>query len=192
MTHPQGLPSWNAQGFLPPIAPGESGNSALRSPYLVELSEFIDQFAFSPDRIRLLEGFLKYRAELHGLQILSGFQWLNGSFLEDIETLENRSPRDIDAITFFHMPPGLDEDTLVKSKPFLFDSVLCQHKFKVDAYISVLGNPMEKEDVQLISYWYSMWSHRRSGFWKGFAQIDLAPDQDVACSQILADRKKHS
>ena len=27
-------------------------------------------------------------------------------------------------------------------------------------------------------HWYSVWSHRRSQLWKGYLEIDLAPDKD--------------
>ena len=44
-------------------------------------------FAASPDRIRILRGLLAYRAPLRQRGISSGFQWLDGSFLEHKEGL---------------------------------------------------------------------------------------------------------
>jgi hypothetical protein len=60
----------------------------------------------------------------------------------------------------------------------------------VDAYPFVLGEPTENRHVKQISYWYSMWSHRRDGTWKGFLQIDLAPNADAEAKQFLASVKK--
>ena len=44
---------------------------------------------------------------------------------------------------------------------------------------------METSSVRWISYWYSMWSHRRDGLWKGFVQVDLDSAQDPAALQLL-------
>jgi hypothetical protein len=44
---------------------------------------------------------------------------------------------------------------------------------------------MEASSVRWISYWYSMWSHRRDGLWKGFVQVDLDSAQDPAAFQLL-------
>ena len=79
------IPNWNAHGVLPPIAPGVAGNSANRSPYRVELTEFVSRFSDSDKRIAILNGFLRFRGELHKLGLVSGFQWIDGSFLENIE-----------------------------------------------------------------------------------------------------------
>ena len=49
----------------------------------------------------------------------------------------------------------------------------------------ILGEPMEASSVRWISYWYSMWSHRRDGLWKGFVQVDLDSAQDPAALQLL-------
>jgi hypothetical protein len=39
-----------------------------------------------------------------------------------------------------------------------------------------------------VAYWYSMWSHRRDGMWKGFVQIDLSPSEDTPALAILASK----
>ena len=35
--------------------------------------------------------------------------------------------------------------------------------YQIDGYIFPLGEPMERRHIRLISYWYSVWSHRRNG-----------------------------
>jgi len=45
---------------------------------------------------------------------------------------------------------------------------------------------MEETDVTLISYWYSMWSHRRNNLWKGFVQVDISEDQDNIAMALIA------
>ena len=51
--------------------------------------------------------------------------------------------------------------------------------------IEVLGQPVDALQVQSIAYWYSMWSHRRDGLWKGFVQVDLDSAQDADARAVL-------
>ncbi|WP_407681941.1 hypothetical protein [Pseudomonas hamedanensis] len=44
--------------------------------------------------------------------------------------------------------------------------------------------------VAMTTYWYSMWSHRRTGQWKGFLRVDLSPVQDEAAKTLLATRRQ--
>lgn len=182
------VPAWNHAGVLPPIRPDVPGNSRDRSPYLVELSAFVDQFATSPERTVILEGLLRFRAALHQAGIVSGFQWLDGSFLEQVEILEGRAPRDMDVVTFFHVPVGQDESSLVQQHGALFDPRQTKASFSMDAYPVVLGKPMDEWQVRYVSYWYSMWSHRRDDLWKGFVQVKLDPAQDADARAALSLR----
>lgn len=184
---PATIPDWNNAGVLPPIRPTMSGNSTNRSPYTVDLVTLVDHFnsMLSPDRVAILDGFLKFRTSLHQAGIVNGFQWLDGSFLEHVEMLEFRPPRDMDVVTFFHLPDGHDQRSLSLGNPLLFDQKGLKTSYMMDAYFFVLGNPTEAVQVKKISYWYSMWSHRRDGVWKGFVQVDLDPTQDIEASAIL-------
>ncbi|MDA3971433.1 MAG: hypothetical protein PF442_08775 [Desulfobulbaceae bacterium] len=185
MTTTGSLPAWSSAGVLPPVKPGMSGSSPERSPYQIDLISLVDRFATSPDRMQILEGFLKFREELHALGINSGFQWLDGSFLENIETLENRPPGDMDVVTFLYLPAGEDQRSMAQKSPRLFDQSYLKSTFAVDGYFSVLGQPLNAGQVKCISYWYSMWSHRRNGLWKGFVQVDLDASQDADARAIL-------
>ncbi|AAM71918.1 MAG TPA: hypothetical protein DEB17_02130 [Chlorobaculum sp.] len=172
------VPAWNNAGVLPPIRPNASGNSGDRSPYVVDLATVFDYFSTSPERKTILDGLLRFRADLHTAGITSGFQWLDGSFFEQIETLEKRPPKDMDVVTFFHLPQGWDQRSLVQHHGSLFDQKLVKKNYAMDAYFIVLGQPTNNWHVKNITYWYSMWSHRRDGLWKGFVQVDLDPAQD--------------
>ena len=55
----------------------------------------------------------------------------------------------------------------------------------VDGYFCELGGPVDAYQIRRIAYWYSMWSHRRDGLWKGFVQVDLDPSQDGLAQKIL-------
>jgi len=179
------IPAWSNAGVLPPIRPNAPGSSPDRSPYVVDLAVLFDRFATSPERIAILDGLLRFRADLHVAGITSGFQWLDGSFLEQVEALEGRPPRDMDVVTFFALPQGLDQLSLLQRHPKLFDQKHVKTTYKMDAYFIVLGQPTNEWQVRNIAYWYSLWSHRRDGLWKGFVQVDLDPSQDGDARAIL-------
>ncbi|MFH1113078.1 MAG: hypothetical protein V1792_04085 [Pseudomonadota bacterium] len=179
------IPDWNIAGVLPPIRPGEDGHGTDRSPYAVSLRRVVERFATSSQRIDILQGLLSYRSELHNAGISNGFQWLDGSFAEQTELLESRHPNDIDVVTFFCLPPGMDERTLAQNHADLFRPDQTKSRFRVDAYPCVLGQPTQSRHVKQIAYWYSMWSHRRNGVWKGFVQVDLALGEDGEAAKAL-------
>jgi hypothetical protein len=180
------IPAWTSAGVLPSIRPGKLGHDFDRSPYRVPLSEVVDKFSSSPERLSILKGLLDYREALHMCGLVSGFQWLDGSFMEDVETLELRAPKDIDVVTYFHLPIGETELTLDKKAGDLFMNEYVKRTYSVDAYSQVLGSSTDELQVRLISYWYSMWSHRRDGIWKGFIQVELNPQQDIDARRILS------
>lgn len=179
------IPAWTMAGILPPIRPGNPGHSPDRSPYAVPLFEVIEQFSSSPKRLAILQGLLDYRAELHKLGIVSGFQWLNGSFMQDVETQESRSPNDVDIVTYFYLPTGETQATLATKAGSIFSNAYVKTTYLVDAYPFILGEPTDARHIKQISYWYSMWSHRRDGVWKGFIQVNLDPLEDVEAKRIL-------
>ena len=84
------IPDWNAQGVLPPINPA-SPTSFDRSPYQISLTDLVLRYATSAARETILGGFLRFRAALHAAGLIQGFQWIDGSFLEHIELIEERS-----------------------------------------------------------------------------------------------------
>lgn len=180
------IPAWTMAGVLPPIRPGQPGHSADRSPYCVPLLEVVEQFSSSPDRIAILKGLLDYRTALHQLGLVSGFQWLDGSFMENVEIQELRSPKDIDVVTYFDLPSGETQATLFAKAGNLFSNRHVKATYLVDAYPDVLGELFSARHIRKISYWYSMWSHRRDGIWKGFIQVDLDPQEDVDARQVLS------
>ncbi|WP_404990779.1 DUF6932 family protein [Cupriavidus pauculus] len=123
------IPAWNAMLVLPPVNDLDPV-SPDRSPYEVSVHSVVMRFATSWQRCQILRGFLNFRAALHAAGITSGFQWLNGSFSENVEILEARNPRDVDVVSFFddpngdlaqNFPAGLADHDEVK-KQFLVDS----------------------------------------------------------------------
>jgi hypothetical protein len=181
------IPGWNSSAVLPPVRPGQPGHSPDRSPYLASITEVCQRFATTPERIIILRGLLDYRDELGRAGITTGFQWLDGSFMEHKEILLNEPPKDVDVVTYFTLPTGItDELAFITQNPDLFYPDRSKLRFHVDAYAMVIGNSLEVSDVGQISYWYSMWSHRRNGLWKGFVQVDISANEDETAKVLLA------
>lgn len=157
------------------------------SPYPVSAGELVQRFATSASRCVILDGLLRYRAELRALGFVQGFQWLDGSFMEDVEARENRAPKDIDLVTFMHPPEGKDKAAvkdMLTSRPDLFDQERCKHQFHCDTNIVNLSTAPEWLVTQS-RYWYGLYSHRRGdALWKGMLQLPLNSD-DIDAGPIL-------
>lgn len=171
------IPSWTPAGVLPPNNPAAPA-SPERSPYSVALTDLILRFNASPDRQAILTGLLDFRRALHEIGLVSGFQWLDGSFLEDVEATESRAPRDIDVVTFYALPEGQTQAGLLQQAASLFDPRSTKRTYHVDAYSVQLDGDSPEWLVRQSAYWYSVWSHRRDGLWKGYLEVDLNPASD--------------
>ena len=147
--------------------------------------ELCERFASSAKRRIILTGFLTFREQLFNLG-LNGFQWLDGSFLEDIEAQASRDPADIDVVTFVAHP--LDLSALVAlrtSNPGLFDRNHTKATYHVDHFLVPMGSA-PRSLIELTRYWYGLFSHRRDGVWKGMLKVNLSdPNDDAAGSRLL-------
>ena len=177
------IPDWTAAGILPPIDARDPVSNA-RSPYQATLSDVILRFGTSSERRKILRGWIDYRAELYAVGIESGFQWVDGSFLEDIEMLEKRPPRDIDCVTFYRLPEGQTDEATLEANPELFDLKKVKSNYQVDGFLTNLSLPADKL-ISLTCYWYGVWSHRRGGSWKGFIEVHLDPSENTVASKLL-------
>ena len=127
------IPEWDINKILPPTHPdtpaGFEHDLLYRAPYVASLEEFITRFVTTPERGNLMERFLAYRAALHQWDVTQGFQWINGSFVENLEQSSYpRPPRDIDVVTFYY---GNDNHALYRN---LMNPDLASQEFNVDAY----------------------------------------------------------
>jgi len=64
-----------------------------------------------------------------------------------------------------------------------FDAPLNKKRFKCDTYYIDLGlaSPYLVQDV---SYWFSLFSHRRDGLWKGMLRVPLQADDSAALAKL--------
>ena len=178
------IPGWTAQGVLPPID-AEAPTSSNRSPYRVSLVNFALHFGTTELRRTIVAGLLDFRGALHAIGLVDGFQWIDGSFLENIEAVEERDPHDIDLVTFFCSPDGENQESLLRASPRLFDRRATREDYQVDAYFVQLNTTVPEALVAQSTYWNSLWSHRRNGQWKGYLRVDLAPGDDQAARANL-------
>ena len=127
------IPQWDDNKVLPPIHPdtpeGQEHESLYRAPYVASLEQFVTRFATTPERIELANKFLDYRVALYQYGISEGFQWINGSFVENIEgrAPDHRQPKDIDVVTFFYKREDTREDY-----PALFSPSITKENFNAD------------------------------------------------------------
>lgn len=178
-------PNWSNQGFLPAIMPGAEGHSLNRSPYNISCVELVERFGNSFERLEILHGFFTYRKQLHDLGLVQGVQWLDGSFVEHIELLENRAPNDIDVVTFANLPEGASQISLADTNKHLFKQREIKQTYKVDAYYIFLEGKVNLNFIKQVTYWYSMWSHTRNEQWKGFLQLDLNNTEDTQAFELV-------
>ena len=190
------IPLLNQSGVLPPFLPDAGpAQLAAMAPYEATLVEIVHRFAFSPDRVAILQGLLNYRQQLRSLGIVDGFQWIDGSFVEDCEKHRSRPPRDIDLVTFAERPPvhrdiAAWKDFVTRNKS-LFDPSANKKNFLCDAYYEDLCLP-SKTVVSRSRYWFGLFSHQRTSYlWKGLLVLPLNAD-DVHAQALLGGQSHAS
>ncbi len=181
------IPDFDLNRVLPP----HLGNPTLQaelSPYAATTVELCHAFATSPDRIKILQGYIRLRQVFQTSGLVEGFQLLDGSFLEDIEALENRPPEDIDVATFYWGFSLAAQQQLIANLPELVDHSKLKGAYMVDHYFVDAGvHPAVT--VELSQYWYGLFSHRRDRLWKGMLRIELnTPNDDALASVLLGQR----
>lgn len=81
------IPAFGPSGVLPPFIDADATARPGASPYLTTMTEIVRRFGTSAERLAILRGLLDYRAELLRVGIVRGFQWIDGSFVEDCQTI---------------------------------------------------------------------------------------------------------
>lgn len=170
------IPDFNHNNVIPPHL-GDPTNSNMISPYKADIMEFCNKFAKSKERINILKGFINFRLDCYKWGINIGFQWIDGSFSENIEISEKRAPHDIDVVTF---TGGLSEEKqheIIKHFPAFGYSTQSKPLYYVDHYPVLMDvNPMLT--INATKYWIQLFSHNRKGVWKGMIEIPLYDKTD--------------
>lgn len=186
------LPPFDARGLLPPFL-GTDERTVARSPYAANMGEIVATLASTPLRIQLLKNLIAYRALLASDGYLSGLQFIDGSFVENVEVIESRPPRDIDVFSFLNLPSKYTADPalwVASGLAFWQGEIADFNKNKVryslDTYALSLDGLQLSQLIQAVIYWYGLFSHRRATHaWKGFVAIPLDPAADQAALTAL-------
>lgn len=181
------IPGYTISGVLPPYIGDDPTMRPAMSPYSATLAELCKRFATSDERIRILRGLVAYRRALKSAGFSGGFQWIDGSFVEDVETTRGRPPGDVDVVTFTSLTPTLDftdpqvSDGFLAQFSDLLDPQQCKIDYACDAYLVNLSAP----PITLVDdtrYWFGLFSHQReTALWKGILVIDFEGNEDDAC-----------
>jgi hypothetical protein len=160
------IPAYTIDGVLPPyVGPAGPGGAAEdMSPYVMTAIEVAATFATTDERKAILRGWLRHRAALRAVGFDRGFQWLDGSFVE------NKNPRDLDVVTFLYRPPGHgggDLAKLLRANLNLFGRAQVKAAYNLDFFAIDLDGSAEAL-VNLSRYLLGLFSHRRGDdLWKG-------------------------
>lgn len=178
------IPDFDHNNVIPPHLGNPTEKTHL-SPYPCTIFEFCSKFATSKDRIEILKNFIEFRKLVTQNGILNGFQWLDGSFLENIEISDNRSPRDLDLVTFFNGLNLDDQSKIISNFPEFVDPVLSKNKFKLDHYPVDYGYSPDAT-VEMTRYWIQLFTHNRKSIWKGILRLPLNTpiDDDYALTYL--------
>jgi hypothetical protein len=180
------IPPFNLSNVLPPYTGTKPTERASCSPYRIKTSELVSRFATSSDRIRLLNGLLDLRQALRGVGIVSGEQWIDGSFVENVEVIRGRAPGDVDVVTFAARPV-LDDvrwRQTINANLDIFDSKRAKSKFGCDHYfLDTLKRP--ELLIADTTYFYGLFSHQRaSALWKGMLALPIVSDDELARAML--------
>lgn len=178
------IPNFDHNHVIPPFV-GTPTNPNDVSPYNCSIVEFCNHFATSPQRVDILKKFLQFRHKLNQFGITNGFQWLDGSFSENIEVSQQRPPEDLDLVTFYG---GLTHQqfTDIQQNFIEFISPLsAKQNFKLDHYaVDFCFDPYVT--VESTRYWIQLFSHNRQKIWKGILKIELnTPIEDRYAENYL-------
>lgn len=186
------IPPLTLGGLLPPFVGASPATGGSISPYQTTLLEVAHHFATNEERRRLLRGLVDFRQALSALGIQTGAQWIDGSYCEECERLRGRPPSDIDLVTLFIRPSGMDDAALLAmatSNPAIFDRATAKKTYYCDPFWIDIGLPAYAVAPQ-ITYWFGLFTHQRATFqWKGMLLVPLDAADDLATRSYLATLK---
>jgi hypothetical protein len=179
------FPNFNHSGVIPPFLTSPTQRDG--SPYQTDLVTIVSQLGQTPERRTLIAGLLDYRDSLRAIGITSGFQLIDGSFTEDCESINGRSPGDIDLVTYAYLPVAPTQVSMfLQNNLALFHPTLAKQNYHCEAFfIDMAKNAELLVDDTL--YWNGLFSHQRSTFmWKGMLRVPLMADDTAARAQLAA------
>ncbi len=185
---PNPIPAFDHNLVLPPHT-GDPRQRGDLSPYPCTTVNLCERFATSPERIAILRGLLGFRERLRTEGLINGYQWLDGSFMEDVETSESRPPNDLDLLTIYWGYDNAFQTTLVANFPEFADRSLSKTNFLLD-HFPIDAGYRPYVTVEQTRYWIQLFTHNRNAVWKGMLRIDInTPTEDADASNYLDQQK---
>lgn len=189
------IPGFGLGEVLPPFMGDDVVGAVLeRSPYKASMLDLVNRFGTSPERGMILSGLLAFRQALRDAGFADGFQWVDGSFVENCETVKGRPPGDVDVVSILYRPAGFTDDPeweqfIEDRSADIFDGTHIKATFFCDSYFIDLG--IEPDLIaEQCAYWFGLFSHQRDTFrWKGLVQIDLDDDDEAAVQLALRQQQ---
>ena len=170
------IPNFDHNNVLPPHL-GNPTDITHLSPYPCSIQELCYHFSTSKPRIDILKNFIIFRQRMNTFGITYGFQWLDGSFLENIEISQGRPPRDLDIVTFFGGLSIEDQTNIRANFPEFGNPGLAKINYSLDHYpVDYSYNP--DVTVEQTRYWLQLFTHNRNGVWKGILKLSLNTQRD--------------
>ena len=180
------IPAFTIDGILPPyVGPhGPGGAPEDMTPYVVSATEVVATLGISSQRQIILRHWLNHRAALRRIGFTRGYQWLDGSFVEQ------KDPQDLDVVTFTYRPTHAKDNTalsaLITANIDIFYRPLVKKAFMLDAFFLDFEGSAEAL-VSVSRYYLGLFSHRRGDdLWKGMLQVRLedVTDDQTALSAL--------
>jgi hypothetical protein len=182
---PNPIPDFDHNLVLPPHL-GDPVDHGQLSPYPCTTLDLCQRLGITSERRTILGKFLGFRERLHNEGLTTGFQWLDGSFLEDMETREGRPPADLDVVTVYWGYDTKFQASLVGRFPDIANPLLSKANYSLDHYPFDAGYS-PSFTLEQTRYWILLFSHNRLGVWKGMLRIELnTPAADAAAKRELA------
>lgn len=185
------IPEFIKSGVLPPYifdSEDEDLNGKL-SPYTCSSLKLCKRFGTTENRINILKKLLLFRKKMHKENIRIGFQWLYGSFVENIEVSQKREPKDLDIITFYRgfSESGIQE--LKKTFPEYLSPKSSLKKYNLDHSAFIMDISPEFT-VELLMNSMQLCTHTRKGEWKGILRLEInTPEEDETALNYLENVK---
>lgn len=182
------IPAFTIDGILPPyVGPkGPGGAMEDMTPYVVSATEVVATLGSSSQRQTILRHWLNHRAALRRIGFTRGYQWLDGSFVEQ------KDPKDLDVVTFTYRPTNAKDKAaltaLINANLGIFHRTLVKKAFMLDAFFLDFEGSAEAL-VSVSRYYLGLFSHRRGDdLWKGMLQVRLedVTDDQTALSALGA------
>lgn len=176
------IPDFTLEGVLPPFrGDNPGGPGSLMSPFQATPSEVVERFGRSDGRTEILARWLEHRKALARAGISEGFQWLDGSFVEDKE------PNDLDVVLFLRRPSEVGAREFLEKNIDILERGRVKRDFRLDLLLVDLGGTA-RGLVDATRYYLQLFSHQRDTFiWKGIVHVPLyAPAEDTLAGEILA------